>query len=265
MSGEFALGDPRLPPELERGIFEIAALARPIWIPALILVARRVKFWVEPLLYHVVLLKNGIRHNLHNLDLPSSLRTRWSKDPTTSSMLGTSSLTAGVTNLYAQFLCTPNLLPSISGFTDLKYLTIDVHTLCGTTVPLPLFLRVTHLELLDFTAEGESVDRVFQNLSFIPCLTHIAFNIHLDTLASQAALCAIAQLRCIVILSTSNSFEGSPLLADSRFVCIEEDVPYYSDWLQGVVFGENYWLLADAFLAARKAGTLDRMCPNFLK
>ncbi|KAJ6495084.1 hypothetical protein C8R45DRAFT_1094757 [Mycena sanguinolenta] len=72
--------------------------------------------------------------------------------------------------------------------------------------------------------------------------------------ASHATLCAIAQLRCTVFFSTSNSFEGSPLQADSRFMCIEEEVPYYFDWLQGVVFGENYWSLADAFLAARKAG-----------
>ncbi|KAJ7887124.1 hypothetical protein B0H14DRAFT_2696630 [Mycena olivaceomarginata] len=46
---------PKLPPELECTIFEIAALARPKMIPSLILVAHRVKHWVEPLLYRVIM------------------------------------------------------------------------------------------------------------------------------------------------------------------------------------------------------------------
>ncbi|KAJ7123569.1 hypothetical protein C8R44DRAFT_875759 [Mycena epipterygia] len=44
----------KLPPELERQIFEIAAHARPVAVLDLILVAWRVKAWVEPLLYRVI-------------------------------------------------------------------------------------------------------------------------------------------------------------------------------------------------------------------
>ncbi|KAJ7906692.1 hypothetical protein B0H13DRAFT_2662708 [Mycena leptocephala] len=51
--------DPRLPPELERNVFEIAALSRPTSIPHLMLIAWRVKDWVEPLLYRVILLDSG--------------------------------------------------------------------------------------------------------------------------------------------------------------------------------------------------------------
>ncbi|KAJ6505048.1 hypothetical protein C8R45DRAFT_923356 [Mycena sanguinolenta] len=29
------------------------------------------------------------------------------------------------------------------------------------------------------------------------------------------------------------------------------------DWLNGAVFGKDYWALADAFVAARRAGTID--------
>ncbi|KAJ6601998.1 hypothetical protein DFH09DRAFT_900153 [Mycena vulgaris] len=46
------------PPELERNIFEISALANPGTIPRLILVARRVQEWLEPFLYRVVFLAN---------------------------------------------------------------------------------------------------------------------------------------------------------------------------------------------------------------
>ncbi|KAJ7636226.1 hypothetical protein FB45DRAFT_1055705 [Roridomyces roridus] len=49
--------DPRLPRELERTIFEISAtLSRPNRIPNLMLVAQRVRVWVEPSLYRVVFL-----------------------------------------------------------------------------------------------------------------------------------------------------------------------------------------------------------------
>ncbi|KAJ7921028.1 hypothetical protein B0H13DRAFT_2318784 [Mycena leptocephala] len=47
--------DPRFPRELERIIFEIAAHAHTTSIPTLLLAAVRVKDWLEPLLYRVVL------------------------------------------------------------------------------------------------------------------------------------------------------------------------------------------------------------------
>ncbi|KAJ6452047.1 hypothetical protein C8R45DRAFT_1041252 [Mycena sanguinolenta] len=45
---------PPLPPELERSIFEAAALSWPRCIPRLMLVAWRVKSWVQPLLYRTI-------------------------------------------------------------------------------------------------------------------------------------------------------------------------------------------------------------------
>ncbi|KAJ7321089.1 hypothetical protein DFH08DRAFT_889920 [Mycena albidolilacea] len=48
--------NPRVPADMEREIFEIAALARPTAIPILMLVAKRVKDWVEPLLYRVLVI-----------------------------------------------------------------------------------------------------------------------------------------------------------------------------------------------------------------
>ncbi|KAJ7508961.1 hypothetical protein B0H11DRAFT_2184652, partial [Mycena galericulata] len=44
----------RFPPELEREIFETAALRYPETIPSLLRVARHVLLWIEPLLYNVI-------------------------------------------------------------------------------------------------------------------------------------------------------------------------------------------------------------------
>ncbi|KAJ6529223.1 hypothetical protein B0H19DRAFT_1193455 [Mycena capillaripes] len=46
--------DPILPVDLEREVFETTALMYPKSTPKLLLIARRVKFWIEPLPYRVV-------------------------------------------------------------------------------------------------------------------------------------------------------------------------------------------------------------------
>ncbi|KAJ7438923.1 hypothetical protein B0H11DRAFT_2103436 [Mycena galericulata] len=47
-------GEPRLPSDLEREIFEWTAIAYPRMILHLFRVARRVKLWVEPYLYRLI-------------------------------------------------------------------------------------------------------------------------------------------------------------------------------------------------------------------
>ncbi|KAF8172992.1 hypothetical protein K438DRAFT_1850965, partial [Mycena galopus ATCC 62051] len=88
-------------------------------------------------------------------------------------------------------------------------------------------------------------------------LTHLALNVCPESRLAHAVLCGNAQLRCIVFLTVTTLHEGSPLLDDSRFVCIDENVSYYLDWLKGAVTGNDYWALADAFIAARPEGRTD--------
>ncbi|KAJ6495169.1 hypothetical protein C8R45DRAFT_164100 [Mycena sanguinolenta] len=276
MPSEFASSEPRLPPELEHRIFQSVAAARPRWIPALVLVAKRVKVWVEPLLYRVVFLKTPplklqeqdnlglptfpgdaveqISHNLRHVR-HLLIDDGFVREKLQSWLLACSS----VTNLCALFRCTPDTLPSLSSFTHLKYLTVEPRALSGTTLPLPMFHGVTHLELLDYPNEGETLDRVFTNVSLIPRLTHIALNSTVDKLLPHAGLRANAQLQCIIIFSSSVAhLTDTPLLDDSRFVCIDDGASYYADWLRGAVSGKDYWSIADNFLAARQAGTIER-------
>ncbi|KAJ6505068.1 hypothetical protein C8R45DRAFT_544097, partial [Mycena sanguinolenta] len=238
---------PRLPLELECSIFKIVALACPIHIPTLMLVARRVKYWVEPILYRVAFLKGSTTDHseLRDLNLPiftaDALEQRspnsfrhvkhlFISDYAVEQPMLNNWLLActGVTNLYAWLDWEPEIPASISRFTHVQYLAIDVRAFFGTAVPLPLFLTVTHLELLDYP-EDESVDHICHNISLIPRLTHLALNPHLDSKLSHAALCANIQLRCIVFLSPAKSLRDSPLLDDDRFVCIDEAEDFYQD------------------------------------
>ncbi|KAJ7362449.1 hypothetical protein DFH08DRAFT_323230 [Mycena albidolilacea] len=52
---------PNLPNDLEREIFKISAVSRPLCIPTLMLVAWRVKVWVEPTLYRTIVIWQSAR------------------------------------------------------------------------------------------------------------------------------------------------------------------------------------------------------------
>ncbi|KAK7000973.1 hypothetical protein R3P38DRAFT_1801042 [Favolaschia claudopus] len=69
---------PVFPPELEREIFEICALSQPPAIITLLLVAQRVKYWIEPLLYRTMALEypNKARRNFTSDFVPSSIRAK---------------------------------------------------------------------------------------------------------------------------------------------------------------------------------------------
>ncbi|KAJ7140386.1 hypothetical protein C8R46DRAFT_1320283 [Mycena filopes] len=55
-----APGEPILPPDIERLIFEVAASSNLRSVPNLMLVAWRVRDWVEPLLYRVLFLASDL-------------------------------------------------------------------------------------------------------------------------------------------------------------------------------------------------------------
>ncbi|KAJ6474913.1 hypothetical protein C8R45DRAFT_1160147 [Mycena sanguinolenta] len=283
MSDQSPLDGPRLPPELERKIFEIAALTRPKRIPTFMLVSKRVRYWVEPLLYRVVFVEGrvrlALRAALRDLDLPAFVSSAIQQRShtcflhvrhlfihrTVDDALVKNWLLActGITNLFAQFHGTPEVLLSISGFANLQYLTIGdsafftVHDGSVTIVPSPFFPALTHLALWGSGITG-TLDHLYLSISLMPQLTHLALFSRAASRVSHLVLCANVQLRCIVFLYTASSLNGSPLVDDGRFVCIDETAVPYVDWLRGVVFGEHYWSLADTFLAARRAGKIDR-------
>ncbi|KAJ6481924.1 hypothetical protein C8R45DRAFT_314872 [Mycena sanguinolenta] len=52
--------EPRLPAELDRQIFELAGTSQSKSIPTLFLIAHRVKIWLEPVLYDVVVFSDPL-------------------------------------------------------------------------------------------------------------------------------------------------------------------------------------------------------------
>ncbi|KAJ6550181.1 hypothetical protein B0H19DRAFT_1265042 [Mycena capillaripes] len=155
--------DPRLPPELERIVFEIAALSRPTEILNLLLTAHRVKAWVEPILYRyptptVHILRQAIetksraffQHTARHLFLGGSGNTADFEIILTAC--------SQVTNLFDRPL--PKSLVVFDAFQFLRRLAISQEVLmrlCGGTELHPIFRNVAHLEPFDISNMGQDV------------------------------------------------------------------------------------------------------------
>ncbi|KAJ7744008.1 hypothetical protein DFH07DRAFT_978687 [Mycena maculata] len=284
---EWPLLDPTLPRELERRIFEGSAFSKPTTIPNLMLVAQHVEIWVEPLLYHGVFLSDQdpavpgfprytldimlteinnkppgfLKHAVKHLFL--DVYPRYDAVQQTASYLDTIlKACTGITSLVAWTGLNGNNLSALASLDSLRRLLIDMQDVFGTNprncFAHSLFRNITHLEINEFPYDE------FTGIALIPHLTHFSFN--------DAGLCAAlrpgfhscAQLTCIILLCGVAAAKtdvvmaaAQPLLEDGRFVIISQS-NFRADWYRGVYTGNDYWALGDAFLAARRAGKVDR-------
>ncbi|KAJ7112714.1 hypothetical protein C8R44DRAFT_882466 [Mycena epipterygia] len=270
---------PTLPLELERYIFEIAALARPKSIPDLMRVAWRVKHWLEPLLYRTLV----VRHLAEPTDcFPSCDVATFMKIASTQKM---SFLRDSVRNLVVDFLSTEDthaVLSACPSVENLHVITAGTSNLPFTAPPLdamPLrhlycglkefctitsfepfhhssFHRITHLELF-YGLEGPWT---WSRLVELPQLTHLTHSTATVIPACGQVLADLKSLRALIILDippADPSAELDLLSEDPRFVMIQLD-SYEQDWQEGILTGVDYWVRADEFIAKRISGEIDR-------
>ncbi|KAF7373254.1 hypothetical protein MSAN_00534300 [Mycena sanguinolenta] len=188
--------EPILPPELEREIFEVAAGLDFHTTSSLLRVARRVREWVEPFLYRVIVINDSAKAEAYHLTflrkphlLANNLQhlylagfacfSRWPEKD--------------VHRLLE--LCAPRLL-SLAVFAPLQqkrlirsflHITqlrrwagiLEDFDLSGggysEELILPAFHTVTHMDVFDyFTDENEAV--ICAGLAALPCLTHLCLS-----------------------------------------------------------------------------------------
>ncbi|KAJ6449371.1 hypothetical protein C8R45DRAFT_1114728 [Mycena sanguinolenta] len=268
------------PPELERAIFEIAATARPSSIPSLMRVARRTKEWVEPLLYRVIFVSGSIIADIHGFpSIPLDiLLAVIAKNPT-------SFFLSSATHIFLEnppgiepalwdcavdtilTVCQGVKQLSISsshighrGWLDrlhsLRRLTVDVAPLfvpSAIDFSAPLFRHLTHLELLDTLDLFPTNINISGHFALAPALTHISFHVFkLPLRVFDARIRTSPRIQCIVCFISKQLVE-MPDNPDARLVCMELK-DRRKDWLRGVASGEDYWELAEAFIAAKHGG-----------
>ncbi|KAJ7041439.1 hypothetical protein C8F04DRAFT_1230464 [Mycena alexandri] len=256
--------EPSLPSDLERKIFELCAISRPVSIPKLILVAWRVKEWVEPLLYRTVVLHGSTTIDGYPTFTQSALIRVMGRNPAL--------LRSSVRNLYLHqpygvtrndiIMNTLSYFPAVenlslgakfgeiktqSDATAMKLIAdMPLKRFCGDFRPLlrdfplthPFFAHITHLGLMQ-PLHSATVSRGFSPLPTSPSITPTSF---------LNALRFYKMEWCQKYLA--------PLSHDPRFLAMEE-AWYVEDWHIGVREGLDFWARAEDFIARRRTGEIN--------
>ncbi|KAJ7818580.1 hypothetical protein B0H14DRAFT_1369733 [Mycena olivaceomarginata] len=270
------------PPELERKIIELAAHDHPVCMPTLMLVAWRVKEWVQPLLYQTLFFGSSYRLKGHlapraetfasliqsSTKPPSffhqTVRNMFISDydslPAADLILSTCS---GVENVSIAGIRQRTALPALSGLA-LKRLYCNLDDLFGSQEKIDfthgLFVRLTHLDLFYL---GTILPSTLSGLALIPHLSHLSFqddDYRSHPSAPLTLLQTCSALRVLVSLISRKgdheSIDDTNILAYPRFVRMAR--PHYAaDWQIGVHTGDDYWVRAEVFIARRISGDID--------
>ncbi|KAJ7176342.1 hypothetical protein C8R43DRAFT_557444 [Mycena crocata] len=272
-----SLADPRLPPELERQIFETSALAhcQPVATLNLMLVAWRVKNWVEPLLYRTVVLvdsenRGGGSHSstisvhdflaIINQKSPQffsnvrSLSLRATAADDIASMNIILATTTNINNVFIARLISLKTCPALGTLRPRRLAAHLTALFYGRSIDFmhPIFLYVTHLELYDYRSTIHT-EPDWQGLTKIPHLTHLAFRRPSLQGLLFPILLACARLECIVFFSNGTLVTEDPMLPDDVRCVKMNHPPHITDWVAGAKTGEDFWFRAEAIIAARGA------------
>ncbi|KAF8155003.1 hypothetical protein K438DRAFT_1987230 [Mycena galopus ATCC 62051] len=267
---------PRLPPELERYIFELSAMAHKTSIPQLLRVAHRVHVWIEPVLYHTIILQGpderrpfrteqyprspaDFRHaaflasHVHHLNLSGAvphdqLRT----------LLGVCTSIRTLA-LWSPLPRPPNLLSLLQALPLMTRLSADITHLCGGPLRLdlshPAFASLTHLDVLAAPFDDW---RLCSGIARAPALTHLTFRDKFHPKVLRGALAHCCGLRALGVIwsakkGAADVREG--VIVDARmFMAICGD--RLEDWEAGVRGEKDIWAKAEAFIAKKKAGEI---------
>ncbi|KAJ6618491.1 hypothetical protein B0H10DRAFT_1241207 [Mycena sp. CBHHK59/15] len=270
---------PRLPPELERVVFEMAAFSWRTTIPNLMLVAWRVRNWIEPFLRVVILCDSQAHHICGFPTITSEILRRINEkqppgylvnivshlfmdDDVNWSPTEVEIILMACNRVTTAFLAVPSCpLSAVATFYRLRRLAIlftELQDLSESDRATVLH-NLTHLALLN--SDGASSCRNPEAfLAMLPHLTHISFD-GIGLIKMCLAFCASTQVHYIVCLCPRPlemiQNRVQPLIHDSRFVCIDQQGNRREAWLRGIDGGQDYWTLAENFIVARRAGRVN--------
>ncbi|KAJ7442941.1 hypothetical protein B0H11DRAFT_471054 [Mycena galericulata] len=258
-----------LPTELEREIFETAALQCPQMIPTLLLVACRVHIWIEPLMYRVLSLKGDVLSLAPEIAVPkpdslfrAGVRSLLLHHFVASEdMLVVLRICAKTSNLavYNDHV-NPELFPYISAM-PLTKLAIDLRRLLGDPMLLldrsgGMLSHLTHLDITTAVGQDEPWAR-WSGLSQLPILTHLSFNYQLPSFVVLGALSNCRALKVLLICwDTPPILYNHPPISDPRFAMIAYKNPV-GDWERGAMGGQDFWKRADAFFDKKRKQEID--------
>ncbi|PPQ99676.1 hypothetical protein CVT24_009748 [Panaeolus cyanescens] len=257
---------PVLPPELELAIFELAFDPTDFSSSLkYMLVAKRVYEWIRPLLFRV----------FDQIDRPPFPDFEAHKDMLNIAEIGPFAHHLVIGRIHTSLdACTmirhmPNIrdlaiwyglnmkpiIPALEGLENLQRLSCGLNGLDSDQLLLPAFTNLTHLELLTPRNDWD-----FKVLESYKRLTHLsvygAKDWECDTVETVLRSCV--NLKVFVL--TEDCRLGVP--EDIRNMCeshhtlliFSNDVACHKDWKRGAYGGDDYWVLAERLVDARKRG-----------
>ncbi|KAJ7628269.1 hypothetical protein DFH06DRAFT_1338714 [Mycena polygramma] len=260
---------PVLPPELEREIFKTAAVMYPGKIPTLLLVARRVLVWIEPLIYSVIRIADEnpsichallsamaskppmFFHCVRHIILEWQSETFSQDDAQRLLKLSTGVESFGCNYAWAD----ASILP-ILGELRIQLLSITPQDLFGAAVPdlgHALFQSVTHLDIRG----SEGISEWLGGVSKLPLLTHLCFD---SDLREEFLLSVLEDCPGLTVLLVLSYYPPAPLtfqIRDVRFVLGRCDEDYWTEWEASVKGLGGFWSEAEDFVTRRRNGGIE--------
>ncbi|KAJ7177112.1 hypothetical protein C8R46DRAFT_1346983 [Mycena filopes] len=290
---------PILSNDLQREIFEIAALSRPKSIATLMRTSGAVKDWVEPLLYRTIAVDFSPRYRM---EIPvftwDTLLPAIHSKPASFFHHAVRHL---FVNIRDGIMAHLQLRVVLSVCTNIRYLAlfpgymrrIDQRSLFQGIAPLPLthlsthlinkminhlgptpvaFTRLTHLELrtwIDGTPLA-GVPLLCENFAQMPQLTHLSFIDNTFLALCPRILETCPRLRVLISLGILTAPINAPdhgdyddilaeLAQDKRFVAMMDKEAHLGDWIAGARAQDDYWVRAEQFIAKRELGEVDAL------
>ncbi|KAJ7740368.1 hypothetical protein B0H16DRAFT_57224 [Mycena metata] len=258
-----------LPLELERKIFEETALMHKAAIPNLILVARRVLIWIEPLLYRVVCvgkppLKLG--HAILTSDKPPAFFHNAVRHLALLGPPGTSTsikddlrlleLCRGIVSFGAYNRNVSGSVLRRLERMDLQRLSLCVNLLfdrAAVDFTHPIFRSLTHLHMFDAVEDG-----VMELLPFIPtlpALTHLTLDFSIPRDDALEVLARSPRLELLLVLWLNEELHA-PHVYDVRFVTWVYG-RYWEIWEGGARGLPDFWALGADFVARKRRGEIE--------
>ncbi|KAJ7062750.1 hypothetical protein C8F01DRAFT_1135111 [Mycena amicta] len=267
--------DPRLPPELEREVCDLAASMHPETMPTLVRVAHRIREWTEPLLYQTVRVKRSKQFDafLHVLRtkplsfLAASVRhVHFESDPVCTFDLCVEIISKcpGITRLgTTQVFKGPASLAPLNTLRNVRHLAIS---LCPLLMHMPensdlavepILANITHLSLHDDMRNPLTQQVVGSVLPRMPCLTHIRlifYGLSVDAMRQLLSTCTQLEILLVTVETTRFKPRGYPI-EDLRLVWGHSPDNYYvfwDDWQRGAWGLRDLWAFAEEAVEKRK-------------
>ncbi|KAF7319207.1 hypothetical protein HMN09_00257400 [Mycena chlorophos] len=247
---------PRLPPELERYIFEILAKASGKECLGLRLVAQRVRAWIEPFLFETLILDGQDCARLLDVAGASSMSLVRRLVITNTTRCPEKILVccSGITHLALDSVVSgdPSLHPILLSLSNLRHLSIHALELPPNIIASAeshaALQQLSHLTILDYFHFPEPLLSFVASLS---ALTHLAFFHAPLCVTTQRFLDMCPNLVVLVLLAEDEADLARKALGNKGVVALGDPRAVFcvgGEWWNGATVGssiESYWRSAE--------------------